>query len=140
MRTQLGSFAMLPVLVVGCFSFTLVASLFAAEPPRLAPDTPAQKRPAPPAGVRVSVESDKPEYFLGENILLHFHVRNAGAQPFELDSSDESAAESAPVRDPRYWVMATNAAGKSVPPREMYPRRGLELAAGTFRLEPGESF
>jgi len=40
--------------------------------------------PANPADAHVVLELDKPQYFLGENILLHFRVENRGAEPFVI--------------------------------------------------------
>ena len=38
-----------------------------------------------PVGARVTLEVDRPEYFLGENVLVHFILENTGSQPFEAD-------------------------------------------------------
>ncbi len=41
--------------------------------------------PSDEPGADVSLALDKPEYFLGENVVLHWRIRNAGDQPIEFD-------------------------------------------------------
>src|ERR1035437_10880951 len=38
-----------------------------------------------PAGAKVTLEVDRREYFLGENVFVHFILENTGDQPFEAD-------------------------------------------------------
>src|SRR6266404_2023662 len=52
--------------------------------------TPVPARPhipvgSVPASAKITLELDKPEYFLGENILLHFVVENVGEEPFSIN-------------------------------------------------------
>ncbi|HKB36392.1 MAG TPA: hypothetical protein VKD72_08065, partial [Gemmataceae bacterium] len=37
-----------------------------------------------PAGARLSLEFDKREYFLGENVLIHLVIENTGSTPFSI--------------------------------------------------------
>jgi hypothetical protein len=36
-----------------------------------------------PEGTMVTLEFDRPDYFLGENVLVHFVLQNTGDTPFE---------------------------------------------------------
>jgi hypothetical protein len=38
-----------------------------------------------PIGAKVTLELDRPEYFLGENVLVHFILKNTSDEPFEAD-------------------------------------------------------
>ncbi len=62
-----------------------------------------------PAGARVSIELDKNEYFLGENVLLHFCIENSGKEPFQIDLGGDYRGAS---RHLRFNVKALDAAGK----------------------------
>jgi hypothetical protein len=62
-----------------------------------------------PAHARVSVELDKKEYFLGENVLLHFCVENTGKGPFQINLGGDYRGAS---RHLRFKVQALDAAGK----------------------------
>lgn len=45
-------------------------------------DLRAQPEEHVPAGARVALELDRAEYFIGENVLAHFVLENAGSEPF----------------------------------------------------------
>ncbi len=51
-----------------------------------------------PAGAKVTLEFDKPTYFLGENILLHFCVENTGSEPFKIDTGGDYRMASRSLR------------------------------------------
>jgi hypothetical protein len=38
-----------------------------------------------PDGAKVTLQCDKKEYFLGENVLVHFILENISDKPFEAD-------------------------------------------------------
>jgi hypothetical protein len=56
-----------------------------------------------PEGAEVTLKFDKPTYFLGENILLHFCVENTGSEPFKIDKGGDYRMAS---RSLRYIVTA----------------------------------
>lgn len=67
---------------------------------------------AVPPGARVSLHLDKERYFLGENVLVHFCVENAGTEAFGIDLGGDYRCAS---RHLRFSVTATDAQGKKVP-------------------------
>jgi hypothetical protein len=66
-------------------------------------------RRAVPADAKVSVLLDKKEYFLGENILVHFVVENAGKGLFSITMGGDYRGAS---RALSFHVTATDAEGK----------------------------
>lgn len=47
-------------------------------------------KPTPiPANAKITLTSDKTTYFLGENILLHYHVSNTGGPDFTISSGGD---------------------------------------------------
>jgi hypothetical protein len=71
--------------------------------------TAAEKNQGVPAQARVSVEIDKKEYYLGENVLLHFCIENSGAEPFTIELGGDYRGAS---RHLRFHVQALDAEGK----------------------------
>ncbi len=92
--------------------------------------------PPVPVGARVRLETSRPEYFLGENVLVHFILENAGSEPFELSFGGDYRGAS---RALRFKVTATDAAGRKVddPNPSTLNFGGL---GGTRTLKPGERF
>src|SRR5262249_15834343 len=86
------------------------------------PPARADDGPVPvPAGARVSLVLDKPQYFLGENILVHFCVENVGAEAFTVETGGDYRGASRHLRFP---ATATNtAANPAFPPTGRTPRR-----------------
>lgn len=68
----------------------------------------AEKRPVP-AGARLTLELDRHEYFLGENVLVHFILENTGDQPFEVDFGGDYRGA---TRSLRFKVSATDETGR----------------------------
>jgi hypothetical protein len=66
----------------------------------------------PPRGARLYLELDRHEYFLGENVLVHLVVENAGDKPFKIDVGGDYRRA---TRHLRFQVTATDAQGKEVP-------------------------
>ncbi len=62
-----------------------------------------------PEGAKVTLETDRQEYLLGENILVHFVLENAGTQPFDADFGGDYRGSSRAIR---FQVTATDEAGK----------------------------
>src|SRR5439155_18188934 len=65
------------------------------------------KRPVP-VGAKVTLELDRREYFLGENVLIHFILENAGDRPFEADFGGDYRGA---TRHLRFKVTATDESG-----------------------------
>ena len=92
-------------------------------------------KPVPP-GARVKLEVDRHEYFLGENVLVHFILENAGDLPFEVDFGGDYRGA---TRHLRFKVTATDDAGRVAEdpdPSEMC-FGGL---GGGRKLIPGDKF
>ncbi|NVM57720.1 MAG: HEAT repeat domain-containing protein, partial [Desulfobacterales bacterium] len=87
-------------------------------------------------GARVELVLDKQEYFLGENILLHYGVTNQGMEPFRVNAGGDYRG--AP-RHLRFKVVATDAEGKLV--EDPYPSIMCMggLSSGKT-LQPGETW
>lgn len=66
--------------------------------------------PVPP-GARVTLELDKPSYFLGENILVHFRLENVGDKPFSYSYGGDYRGGS---RSLRFQVTAVGPDGRPV--------------------------
>jgi hypothetical protein len=88
-----------------CLMAYLIVFLELANTPKLSADTPV------PAGAKITLELDKQEYFLGENILLHFVVANVGQEPFSIKvGGDYRGAH----RSLRFKITATDEKGQVV--------------------------
>lgn len=64
-----------------------------------------------PDGLRISLLSDKTRYYLGENILLHYRVENAGETPFQISVGGDYRGG---TRADRFKVTASSADGRTV--------------------------
>ena len=65
-----------------------------------------------PEGARLSLELDRYDYVLGENVLVHLVVENVGTKPFSIDLGGDYRGA---TRHLRFKVTATDAQGKEVP-------------------------
>lgn len=84
---------------------------------------------APPAGAaRVALSFDKPSFFLGENVLLHFCVENSSATPFQIQAGSDYQASS---RSQRFKTTVTDERGNVVadPDPSGFNFGGLEMTA-----------
>src|SRR5438094_6808173 len=61
-----------------------------------------------PEMARASIELDRKEYFLGENVLLHFYIENTGKEPFDIEVGGDYRGAS---RHLRFDVKAFDSAG-----------------------------
>lgn len=89
-----------------------------------------------PEGAKVTLEFDRPDYFLGENVLMHFVLQNTGDTPFEASWGHDYRGAS---RHLRFKVTATDEAGQAAEdpdPSDMC-MGGL---GGPETLKPGEKF
>src|SRR5436190_16087954 len=94
----------------------------------------AEERRPVPRGARVRVELDRKQYFLGENVLLHFCVENTGGEPFKVEFGGDYRGSPRPLR---FSVHAVDAQGKEVADPSPNPMcmGGLSYAK---ELKPGD--
>lgn len=88
--------------------------------------------PVPPEA-RVTLELDKPQYYLGENALVHFRLENTGAKPFSYSYGGDYRGAS---RSLRFKLTATGPNG--LPAADPDPS-GFSMGGlgGTSTLAPG---
>jgi hypothetical protein len=88
-----------------------------------------------PEGVEIKLTADKEKYLLGENILLHYEVKNVGTEPFILEEGGDSRA--AP-RHTRFQVSAIDEDARVIddPTPEPHHAGG---PLGRYSLKPGET-
>src|ERR1022692_947596 len=73
----------------------------------------AQTIAPPPAGAaRVVLSVDKPAFFLGENVLVHYCLENLSSAPFQIDVGGDDRAAS---RSVRFKTTVTDEHGAAVP-------------------------
>ena len=89
-----------------------------------------------PDGAKVTLETDRQEFFLGENILMHFILENTGTQPFEADFGGDYRGSS---RCLRFKVTATDEAGNLAEDPDPNPICFGGMG-GPHTLKPGEKF
>ena len=89
-----------------------------------------------PDGAKVTLELDRPDFFLGENVLVHFVLQNTGNAPFEASWGGDYRGAS---RHLRFKVIATDENGQAAEDPDPSPlcMGGL---GGAKTLKPGESF
>jgi hypothetical protein len=89
-----------------------------------------------PANAKVTLSTDKDEYFLGENVLVHFKLENTGGAPFEAAFGGDYRG--AP-RSLGFIVTATDPNGKPV--ADPYPNSsGLGGLIGSLTVTPDKPF
>ncbi|NQT40204.1 MAG: carboxypeptidase regulatory-like domain-containing protein, partial [Planctomycetes bacterium] len=113
----------------------------AASPPEQPAANPIEHRvePAgdPRSGAKIELVADKQEYFLGENVLLHYGVTNQGKQPFVVSFGGDS--RSFPPRALRFKVVAIDENGRPID--DPYPAvMSFGGPGGDTTLEPGKAF
>ena len=84
--------------------------------------------------VKLQVRTDGPDYFIGENILLHYGLTNEGTEPVRISRGGDYRAS----RALRFKVVATDAEGRKADDPDPWPwcEGGLE---GDYLLKPGET-
>lgn len=89
-----------------------------------------------PDGARLTLALTKKEYFLGENILLHFCLENIGKQPFKIDMGGDYRGAS---RSLRFIVSASDAKGVKVadPDPSRFNMGGMSFQP---EIKPGETY
>jgi hypothetical protein len=88
-----------------------------------------------PAGVEIKLTADKETFFLGENILLHYEVKNAGTEPIMVELGGDYRG--AP-RHTRFHVVATDEAGSAMDDPTPDPQNHGGLG-GRQIIKPGET-
>ncbi len=98
-----------------CALLAALASLLSCSEARsqLPPGTPASAEASPqgspvPEGAKITLEFDRSEYFLGDNVLAHFVVENTGDEPFKISQGGDYRGAG---RSLRFKVTATDEAG-----------------------------
>jgi hypothetical protein len=89
-----------------------------------------------PQSAKVTLEFDRPDYFLGENVLMHFILQNTGDTPFEASWGGDYRGAS---RHLRFKVTATDEAGQAAEDPDPSPMCMGGLG-GPKTLKPGEKF
>lgn len=95
----------------------LIASLLVCQLCALAASaqTPSPARPLqlpPPGTAKITLLADKPEFFLGENILLHYRIESIGKEPLGFDVGGDYRGG---TRANRFKVTVVDAAGREMP-------------------------
>jgi hypothetical protein len=97
---------------------------------------PPDKRIKVPNGAVARLEFDKPVYFLGENILVHFVLENHGTSPFTVESGGDYRMAS---RETRFEVTAQDSNGNLMP--DPNPDEAcLGGLVGTDEIKPGQKW
>lgn len=96
----------------------------------------AEAADAVPQGATVRLTVDRPEVFLGENVLVHFILENTGTQPFTMSFGGDYRGSG---RALRFRVTAVDAQGKEAEDPNPSPMNFGGLG-GTRTLKPGERF
>jgi len=96
-----------------------------------------EKHPIPEK-FRITVELDKPKFFLGELVLLHYCVENTGDKPFSVDSGGDYRFT---YRHLRYRVLAKDSNGVEQPdPHPSASSRCMGGLGSSAELKPGEKW
>ena len=94
-----------------------------------------EKLPVPP-NAKVTLTCDKDEYFLGENILVHFKLENTGGTAFKANFGHDYRGA---ARALRFKVTATDQNGDSV--ADPYPNSMCMGGLGNTReIIPNKPF
>lgn len=89
-----------------------------------------------PEGARVTLESDRTNYFLGENILIHFILENTSQEPFSASFGGDYRGSS---RALRFLVSAVDESGHEAEDPDPHPICFGGLM-GSQTLKPGQKY
>lgn len=89
-----------------------------------------------PDGAKVHLQLDRTEYFLGENVLVHFTLENVGDKPFEVSFGGDYRGA---TRARRFQVTATDETGRSADDPDPSEFHGGGFG-GSREMHPGERF
>lgn len=114
----------------------LACTALGANPSAQSPGWAKQAAGEPvPTEARLSLHFDRPEFHLGENVLAHLVVENAGASTFELDQGGDYRGA---TRRLRFQVTATDETGRALAdPDESGVCFGGFMSK--LKVEPGKS-
>ncbi|MBX9686907.1 MAG: tetratricopeptide repeat protein [Candidatus Obscuribacterales bacterium] len=89
-----------------------------------------------PENFELTASFDKEHYFLGENVLLQFRLKNTGAKGFKIETGGDYRGS---PRSLRFIVKAYDQSGKEMP--DPFPGAYCEGGlGGVTYLKPGDSF
>lgn len=83
----------------------------------------------PPPDAQVSLQTDHKQFYLGENVIVHFCVENIGAQPFTISTGGDYRGA---ARHMRFKVEAHDSSGALVP--DPYPNMSSFGGLGGSRV------
>lgn len=83
-----------------------------APPPAASASAPPAEDPAVSGSAKVTLSLDRPEHFLGENVLVHWCIESTGGEPFTIEMGGDYRAAS---RALRFKVTATGEDGADAP-------------------------
>lgn len=135
-----------------CFVLLLMSFLSGVSPWSICNDLIAEDKPIPNTGevansaksptqnrdATITLEFDKPTYFLGENVILHWHFVNSGNQPINISMGGDGRTPGA-NRAIRFKVDVIDEKGLSA--ADPYPNpNNFGGMFGNPTLEPGEEY
>ena len=91
-----------------------------------------------PDTLKLSLRADRTEFFLGENILLHYCIENQGQGVPELSTGGDYRGG---TRADRFKVSVIDGAGREMP--DPHPRQGYQggmMSPGGFDPKPGQTW
>lgn len=90
----------------------LVSFIWSVGTTAQTPNAARPPQPPPPDAVKISLLADKAEFFLGENILLHYRIENTGKEHLRIDVGGDYRGG---TRANRFKVTVVDAAGRELP-------------------------
>lgn len=90
--------------------------------------------PSQPGDARVLLTLDRPSFFLGEQVLVHYCIENISNRPFSISMGGDSRAA---TRSQRFRVTVTDAKGRTMPDPDPM-RFNLGGLGGEPGIAPGD--
>lgn len=90
--------------------------------------------PLQPGDARVVLTLDRPSFFLGEQVLVHYCIENISNRPFSISIGGDSRAA---TRSQRFRVTVTDADGRTMPDPDP-TRFNLGGLGGEPEIAPGD--
>ena len=88
-----------------------------------------------PAEAKVSLETDRKEYFLGENVLVHFLLTNSGEKEFNVETGGDYRGS---TRSLRYDVTAVDENGAAAEDPDL-TQMNMGGLVGWSAIKPGQT-
>lgn len=120
MRVSIG------VLLLSAINASISSNAYAVEKPKS----------EIPGGASIRLVPVKKQWYLGENILLHYEVQNNGKQPFDVDSGHDYRGG---TRASRFTVIATSEDGTVQNDPEPH-QMNMGGMGGQKKVDPGETW